>query len=692
MIARSLVAALRGGGHEADLVVTPQNRFGRQAAAYLATWLTDVGRTHDDRPIDQVISLRYPSYAVRHPRHVCWLLHPMREYYDRWEAFSRPLSWKGRLKENARRRTVWALDRYLLAHRLSKLFVISATVQRRLETFGGIRSEVLHPPAPQRAYRVDDYEPYLFAVSRFTPLKRMTLIVEALAQPEAADIRAVLAGDGESFDEVSRLVRERGLAGRVSLPGRLDEAALVDHLARCRAVVFPPFDEDYGFVTVEAFASAKASDHLHGQRRADRAGAGRRLRAGERADTCSPGARVSPCHRISRSCRASGCGREGRGRAPDMARDSGPAAPSGKLIAHASRFTALGRVAVSTIAVITSSPLLVEGGHLIIARSLVAALSAQGHEADLVVTPQNRFGRQAAAYLATWLTDVGRTHDDRPIDQVISLRYPSYAVRHERHVCWLNHTMREYYDLWDRFSATLSPLKRVKEHARRRAIHAADRHLLTKNVSALFVQSETIRRRYAAWPELRAEVLYPPAPPRPYRVDDYEPYLLAVSRFTPLKRMHLIVEALAQPAAAGIRAVLAGDGEAFAEVQRLVAERGLADRVSLPGRLDDAQLVDHLARCRAVVFPPLDEDYGFVTVEAFSAARPVVTCTDSGGPAELVVDGTSGYVVEATPAALAAAFRRLVDDRDLAARLGQAGLAVASRLTWRETVRKLVIV
>jgi glycosyltransferase involved in cell wall biosynthesis len=237
---------------------TPQNRLGRQAAAYLATWLTDVGRTHDDRPIDQVISLRFPSYAVRHSRHVCWLPHPVHEYYDRWEAFSGPLSWKGRLKENARRRLVWAADRYLLAHRVSKLFVISAIVQRRLETFGGIRSEVLHPPAPQRAYRVDDYEPYLFAVSRFTPLKRMSLIVEALAQPEAAGIRAVLAGEGESFDQVSRLVRERGLEERVSLPGRLDEAALVDHLARCRAVVFPPFDEDYGFVTVEAFSAAKA--------------------------------------------------------------------------------------------------------------------------------------------------------------------------------------------------------------------------------------------------------------------------------------------------------------------------------------------------------------------------------------------------------------------------------------------------
>ena len=53
----------------------------------------------------------------------------------------------------------------------------------------------------------------------------------------------------------------------------------------------------------------------------------------------------------------------------------------------------------------------------------------------------------------TGCTDVGRRRAGRPVDQVISLRYPSYAVRHPRHVCWLNHTMREYYDLWPRFAA-----------------------------------------------------------------------------------------------------------------------------------------------------------------------------------------------------------------------------------------------
>src|SRR5574341_2547500 len=167
VIARSLVRALRDHGHQADLVTTPQNRFGRQGAAYLANWLTDVGRSADDRPVDRVISLRYPSYAVRHPSHVCWLNHTMREYYDQWDAFSRPLSWKGHLKERTRRRLIWTADRYLLTRNVHKLFAQSRTIQQRLERWGGIPSEVLYPPAPQRSYRCDAFEPWLFAVSRF---------------------------------------------------------------------------------------------------------------------------------------------------------------------------------------------------------------------------------------------------------------------------------------------------------------------------------------------------------------------------------------------------------------------------------------------------------------------------------------------------------------------------------------------
>ena len=347
---------------------------------------------------------------------------------------------------------------------------------------------------------------------------------------------------------------------------------------------------------------------------------------------------------------------------------------------------------MARVLAVTSSPLFAEGGHLVIARSLVRALRDCGHEADLLVTPQNRFGRQASAYLATWLTDVGLGADDRPVDHVVSFRYPGYAVRHRSHVCWLNHRMREYYDLWPALAATLGRTARLKERVRRAAIHAADRYLLTRNVRRVYAQSATIQARLARQGGIRADVLYPPPPQRNYRCDRYGDYLLAVSRLAPLKRVALVIRAVAHPDARGIRLVVAGDGPELPALRQLATDLAVDRQVELVGAVGDQALVEWLAGCRAVCFPPLDEDFGLVTVEAFASAKAVVTCRDSGGPAELVRDGVDGFVCEPAVASLAAAIGRLVGDKDLAERLGQAGHEALSRLSWEHTVATLLAV
>jgi glycosyltransferase involved in cell wall biosynthesis len=347
---------------------------------------------------------------------------------------------------------------------------------------------------------------------------------------------------------------------------------------------------------------------------------------------------------------------------------------------------------MSRIAVITSGQPFGSGGHLVIADGLVRALREAGHEAEIVLTPQNRFGRQGAAYLSTWLTDVGMAQDGGRIDQVITSRFPSYAVRHDAHVCWLNHRMREYYDQWPAFRATLTPLQRAKEHIRRRLIRAADGYLLRQNVSRLFAQSKAIQVRLQRMGGIRSEVLYPPPPPRPYRCDGYGDYIFAVSRLTPLKRLNLLVRALAEPGAAGVRCVIAGDGEMGAHLRDLVRGLGLEARVQLVGAVGAGDLVAHLARCRAVCFPAQDEDYGFVTVEAFASRKPVITCSDSGGPVELVHDGVEGMVTAPDPASLADALGSVMADAGLAARMGDAGWRAARALTWSGAVEQLVIV
>lgn len=343
------------------------------------------------------------------------------------------------------------------------------------------------------------------------------------------------------------------------------------------------------------------------------------------------------------------------------------------------------------IAVVTSSPPGVEGGHLVIARALVAAARNCGHDAHLIVTPDHGFGRLTSSYWKTWRSDVSHVDGVR-VDQVISLRYPSYAVRHPVHVCWLNHTMREYYDLWPRLVAHISPANRVKEGIRRTVLHAVDGYLLKHNVRRLVAQSETIRRRLADELGIPSEVLWPPAPPRPYRCDGYGDYVFTMSRLDPLKRVDLLIRALAEPAAQNVRAAIAGEGEARDSLEELAARLGVTSRISFLGRVDEETMLAHLARCRAVWFTPFAEDYGLVTVEAFASHKAVITCRDSGGPAELVRHEESGVVCEAVPSALAVALARLSEDTALAERLGRNGGTQAAAMTWETAVKKLVIV
>ncbi|MEO6222236.1 MAG: glycosyltransferase [Vicinamibacterales bacterium] len=344
---------------------------------------------------------------------------------------------------------------------------------------------------------------------------------------------------------------------------------------------------------------------------------------------------------------------------------------------------------MARVAVVTSSPPHVEGGHLVIARALVTALQESGHDAGLITTASNPFGRQGVEYLANWRTDVSRI-GGRPVDHVISLRYPSYAVRHPSHVCWLNHTMREYYDLWEEFSSRLSPQGRLKERVRRGLIRAADTYLFKHHLKALFAQSRTVHDRLLRWNGVRSSVLYPPAPQRAYWCDSYGDFIFVVSRLEPLKRIDLILAALATPAGQEVRCVIAGGGDAESVLRAQATRLGLNDRVTFAGRVSDDELVQYLARCRAVCFVPLREDYGFVTVEAFSAGKAVVTVTDSGGPAELVVDGVNGRVTAPDAAALAVALAELASDAGLAERLGREALSSARTLNWPDTVRTLL--
>jgi glycosyltransferase involved in cell wall biosynthesis len=252
--------------------------------------------------------------------------------------------------------------------------------------------------------------------------------------------------------------------------------------------------------------------------------------------------------------------------------------------------------------------------------------------------------------------------------------------------------MREYYDLWGHLSSQLGRKGKIKEGLRRAVIRAIDTHLLKHNVTKLYAQSQTIQERLRTWGNIPSEVLYPPPPQRGYHTESYSNFIFTVSRLQWLKRVDLLVESFQYVKNKDLKAVIIGDGPEKENLIKKIKDYNLEDRVTLIGKSDETSVLSHYARCRAVFFAPVREDYGFVTGEGFASKKAVITTEDSGGPAELLKLSNAGYICPPDPEKIAEKLDRVAEDENLAVRMGNLGFEFISKFTWEDTVKKLTIV
>lgn len=334
----------------------------------------------------------------------------------------------------------------------------------------------------------------------------------------------------------------------------------------------------------------------------------------------------------------------------------------------------------------------VRGGGEMLADGLEAALLAAGHEAEIVRLPFKWYPpeRIPEHVLAARLFDLTESSGSR-IDRVIGLRFPAYLLPHPNKVLWILHQYRTAYELWGGELCEL--MHSPNGEAVRDAIRAADRAFIPE-AQALYTISANVAARLKAFCEIDAEALYHPPPGAGLlHSAPAEDFFFLPSRCNRTKRQLLIVEAVAlcrEPVRV-LFSGLADDAGYEREIGDRIQALGLADRIEWLGSISDEVKSDLYARCLGVVFAPIDEDYGYVTLEAMLSRKPVITCSDSGGPLEFVRSGDTGLVVEPTASALAAAMDRLWQDRVIAAQWGEAGRERYDQLdiTWERVVATL---
>lgn len=197
---------------------------------------------------DVVISTKAPSYAVEHPAHVLYLVHTIRTFDDMFEQqFVQPSP-----EVYAQRAHLHQLELKPLSKARAR-FAIGKEIADRLYRWRGLSADVIHPPLVAKGFKQGEFGDYFFVAGRLHPWKRLDLLIEAI-QRSTLPMRLKIAGEGDDLDRLKAMAADDQ---RIEFVGRVSDEALIDLYTNALAVPFVPFHEDYGYITLEAFASGK---------------------------------------------------------------------------------------------------------------------------------------------------------------------------------------------------------------------------------------------------------------------------------------------------------------------------------------------------------------------------------------------------------------------------------------------------
>lgn len=333
------------------------------------------------------------------------------------------------------------------------------------------------------------------------------------------------------------------------------------------------------------------------------------------------------------------------------------------------------------------------GGAELHAQGLREALLSQGHEAEIASIPFKWDPPEQILdhLLACRLLNLNDSHGV-PIDRVIGLKFPAYHVKHPNKVLWILHQHRSAFDFWENSDCDLATYPNGRQV--RDAIHHLECNLLTE-ARLIYANSENVANRLQKYCRITAPPLYHPPPfAETFFCELAQDYLFYPSRLNSMKRQDLVIRALAKTSeSVQVRFAGAQNEPAYFEKLKTLAKKlKVARRISWLGDISHDEKLQQYAHARAVIYPPIDEDYGYVTLEAMLSSKPVLTCNDSGGPLEFVDDGITGLIAEPTAESFAKALDRIWSDKGFAQKAGESGREKYNGLgiSWKKVVEALL--
>lgn len=330
------------------------------------------------------------------------------------------------------------------------------------------------------------------------------------------------------------------------------------------------------------------------------------------------------------------------------------------------------------------------GGAEELAANLEKNLKSTGHDAEVLRIP---FQWEPAQVIPSQML-MARQLELWNVDRVIALKFPAYYIRHPHKTLWLLHQYRQAYDLYDAGQTNIG--SDIAGDEIRNIIFNADNETFSES-RKIFTNSEVTQQRLKKYNGFNAEVLLPPLnDPDLFKGGNPQAYVFAGGRVNGMKRQHLLIEAMVK-ADPHVRLIIAGPPDSPADadhLSQLVSKYNLKDRVMLDLRfLARQEYADYMNAASACAYLPFDEDsLGYVSMEAATAGKPIITLSDSGGILTLVKKDETGWISDPNAEELTQVLNQAsVNTRDVK-EMGYAArnLWNSFGITWPKTIERLL--
>ena len=345
---------------------------------------------------------------------------------------------------------------------------------------------------------------------------------------------------------------------------------------------------------------------------------------------------------------------------------------------------------MKTIAVCAAQVPFSSGGAETHVLGLIRELKERGFDVDLINIPFKWYPHsQLKRSIHLWeMLDLSES-DGKKIDMVIATKSPSYFIKHHNKVLWLIHQYRQMYDLFETPYSGFDKKSRKDKELKDKLIKMDNQALST--YKRIYTNSANTASRLKKYNNIESIPLYhPPKLTGLYYSANFDDYILSVGRLDPLKRVDLLIRAL-KFCDNRIKCKIAGRGPELENLKILSREMGVTDRIEFLGFVSEKKLLDLYANCSAVFFAPQDEDYGYITLEAFLSKKPVLTSFDAGGPLEFVKDNSNGIIIESLNAGVIGEnIDELVLNKDKSRNLGLNGYQTAKDINWDFVIQTLL--